>query len=139
ELIKKNISGKSFVLDSEVVGFDRKTKKYLPFEAISQRIRRKYEIARLVEIEKKKYPHLNIGAPSIKKRKTFCGWPFFGIFITVDGFITPCCIRMNPEVFNFGNIYQDDFNTIWNGEKYKKFRKSMIRNLPNNICDNCPN
>jgi DNA ligase 1 len=49
ERIKKNIKGKSFILDSEIVGFDKKTKKYLPFEAISQRIRRKYEIERLVD------------------------------------------------------------------------------------------
>jgi DNA ligase 1 len=49
ERVESNIKGKSFILDSEIVGFDKKTKKYLPFEAISQRIRRKYEIERLVD------------------------------------------------------------------------------------------
>ena len=49
ERIRKNIKGKSFILDSEIVGFNRETKKYLPFEAISQRIRRKYDIEDLVE------------------------------------------------------------------------------------------
>ena len=49
ERIKKNIKGKSFILDSEIVGFNRETKKYLPFEAISQRIRRKYDIEDLIE------------------------------------------------------------------------------------------
>ncbi len=47
--IRTNISGESFILDSEVVGFDRKTGKYLPFESISQRIKRKYEIERLID------------------------------------------------------------------------------------------
>ncbi len=47
--IKANVTGKSFILDSEIVGFNKKTKKYLPFEAISQRIKRKYEIERLIE------------------------------------------------------------------------------------------
>ncbi len=42
--VLKNVKGKSFILDSEVVGFDPKTKKYKPFEAISQRIKRKYDI-----------------------------------------------------------------------------------------------
>jgi DNA ligase 1 len=49
ERVKKNIKGKSFILDSEIVGFNKKTKKYLPFESISQRIKRKYEIERLIE------------------------------------------------------------------------------------------
>ncbi|MEM4719806.1 MAG: ATP-dependent DNA ligase [Candidatus Pacearchaeota archaeon] len=49
ELVKKNVKAKSFILDSEVVGFNKKTKKYLPFEAISQRIKRKYEINKMVE------------------------------------------------------------------------------------------
>lgn len=42
--IKKNIKAKSFILDGEAVGFEPKTKKYLPFQNISQRIRRKYKI-----------------------------------------------------------------------------------------------
>ncbi len=39
-----HVSGDNFILDSEVVGFDTKTGKYLPFQSISQRIRRKYDI-----------------------------------------------------------------------------------------------
>lgn len=46
--VSKGIKGESFILDSEIVGFDPKTKKYKPFEAISQRIKRKYEIEKLV-------------------------------------------------------------------------------------------
>ena len=49
EYIKKNIKAKSFILDSEAIGFDPKTKKYKPFEAISQRIRRKYNIDKLIK------------------------------------------------------------------------------------------
>ncbi len=47
ETIKNHIKAKSFIIDSEVVGFDPKTKKYKPFEAISQRIKRKYDIEKL--------------------------------------------------------------------------------------------
>lgn len=46
--VEENVNGKNFILDSEVVGYDPKTKKYKPFEAISQRIKRKYEIEKLV-------------------------------------------------------------------------------------------
>jgi DNA ligase 1 len=45
--IKENIDAKTFILDSEAVGYDPKTKKYKPFQDISQRIRRKYDIERL--------------------------------------------------------------------------------------------
>ena len=47
EYVKKFIKGKSFILDSEAVGYDKKTKKYTPFQAVSQRIRRKYDIKKL--------------------------------------------------------------------------------------------
>jgi len=49
EAIRKNVKGESFILDSEVVGYDPKTNKYMPFEAISQRIKRKYEIEKLIK------------------------------------------------------------------------------------------
>ena len=45
--INKYVTGKSFILDSEAVGWDSKTKEYKPFQSISQRIRRKYDIERL--------------------------------------------------------------------------------------------
>jgi DNA ligase-1 len=47
DYIRKYIVGKSFILDSEAVGFDKKTKRYTDFQAISQRIRRKYDIDKL--------------------------------------------------------------------------------------------
>jgi len=87
---------------------------------------------------KKGIESLEIGFLSSEKRKLKCRWPFDSCFITVDGFVTPCCIRANPEVFNFGNIFETPFKEIWNGEKYQKFRETMIKNLPNPICDNCP-
>jgi DNA ligase-1 len=47
--VKTHIKGKSFIIDSEAVGFDAKTKKYLPFQSISQRIKRKYEIEKMAK------------------------------------------------------------------------------------------
>ncbi|MFH1054201.1 MAG: ATP-dependent DNA ligase [Candidatus Woesearchaeota archaeon] len=43
-LIKENTHSNNFILDSEVIGIDPKTRKWLPFQSISQRIRRKYDI-----------------------------------------------------------------------------------------------
>jgi len=47
DYIKKYVKGNSFILDSEAVGFDKKTKEYKPFQSISQRIKRKYDIEKL--------------------------------------------------------------------------------------------
>lgn len=49
EYVKKNIKGKSFIIDSEAVGYNKKTGKYLPFQNISQRIKRKYDIDKMSE------------------------------------------------------------------------------------------
>src|SRR3989338_5409034 len=42
--IEEGISAESCILDSEAVGYEIGTGKYLPFQNISQRIRRKYDI-----------------------------------------------------------------------------------------------
>ena len=49
DVIKKHINGNSFIVDAEVIGYNPKTKKYVPFQAISQRIKRKYHVERLVK------------------------------------------------------------------------------------------
>jgi DNA ligase 1 len=47
--IKEHVKCDSCILDCELVGFDPKTNKYKPFQQISQRIRRKYDIQKLSE------------------------------------------------------------------------------------------
>lgn len=47
--VKTNVKGNNFILDSEAVGFDQKTGKYLPFQSISQRIKRKYDIEKMAK------------------------------------------------------------------------------------------
>ena len=52
QTISKNVKSDEFIIDVEVVGIDAQTKKYLPFQNISQRIRRKYDIEEMA----KKFP-----------------------------------------------------------------------------------
>jgi len=49
EYVQKFVNAKTFILDSEAVGYDKKTKKYTPFQDISQRIRRKYDIEKMAQ------------------------------------------------------------------------------------------
>ena len=57
EAVREHVKGSSFILDSEAVGFDPKTTVYLPFQSVSQRIKRKYGIDEMA----KRYPvELNV-------------------------------------------------------------------------------
>tara|TARA_Y100000310_G_scaffold341787_1_gene442129 strand:- start:27309 stop:29063 length:1755 start_codon:yes stop_codon:yes gene_type:complete len=47
--VKKHVDEKQVILDSEAVGYSKKTGKYLPFQSISQRIKRKYDIQKMAE------------------------------------------------------------------------------------------
>ncbi len=78
EIISKHVKAKSFILDAEAVGFDSIKNKYLPFEAISQRIKRKYDIDELaskmpIEVKVFDILYLNgqnkLESPFIERRK----------------------------------------------------------------------
>jgi len=49
QVMQKTLGNTTYILDAEVVGHDPKTGKTKPFEAISQRIRRKHHIEELVK------------------------------------------------------------------------------------------
>jgi len=49
DYVKRYVDEKEVILDSEAVGYSRKTGKYLPFQNISQRIKRKYGIEKMSE------------------------------------------------------------------------------------------
>lgn len=78
EIAKKHVEGKSFILDCEAVGYDVKTRKYLPFQNISQRIKRKYhieEMARKFPVEVNVFDVIyyngkNLMDESLKKRRS---------------------------------------------------------------------
>lgn len=71
--VKKYVKGDNFILDSEIVGYDSLSGKYLPFEAISQRIKRKYDIEKLIQ----KLPvEINVFDVLYYNGKTFFDVPF---------------------------------------------------------------
>jgi len=66
--------------------------------------------------------------------KPSCVRPEKQVFIRSDGSVKVC--MLHDEVI--GNLYEQDFYDIWNGERYKEFRGTV--NTPNAIglCANCP-
>jgi DNA ligase 1 len=63
-----HVHEKKVILDSESVGYSKKTGKYLPFQSISQRIKRKYDIEKMSEempVEVNVFDIMNHGGRSI--------------------------------------------------------------------------
>ena len=73
QYIKDFIRGDSFILDSEAVGYDKNTKKYTDFQAISQRIRRKYNIE---DLQKKLPVEVNVFDVLLYNGKSWLEEPF---------------------------------------------------------------
>jgi len=71
--------------------------------------------------------------------KRGCQFPWFLPYVTVEGFVTPCCMQgCNPEVIHFGNLFEKDFREIWNNEAYQRFRAALKSESPPRICRGCP-
>lgn len=49
KFVAENVKGDDFIIDSEIVGLDVKKKRYIAFQNISQRIKRKYDIERMTK------------------------------------------------------------------------------------------
>lgn len=60
------------------------------------------------------------------KDKTFiCNHPFTFIEIQKNGECYPCCCGWTNN-YSFGNIYKQSFDKVWNSERAKKFRESIL-------------
>lgn len=59
---------------------------------------------------------------------------------TVDGRMDVCCITTGPsqERYALGNIFQQDFQGIWNGERMKEFRRTVNTSGKLPPCARCP-
>jgi len=49
KLVKKDVKSKNYIIDCEVVGYDKNTNTWKPFQEISQRIKRKYGITEMIK------------------------------------------------------------------------------------------
>jgi DNA ligase-1 len=49
EFVRKGVTAKNCILEGEMLGFDKQTGKPMPFQSLSQRIKRKYDIGRMVK------------------------------------------------------------------------------------------
>ncbi|MFA5797545.1 MAG: ATP-dependent DNA ligase [Candidatus Woesearchaeota archaeon] len=94
-LVKTHVHCDSCIIDGEAVGYDPKTKKYVPFQNISQRIRRKYDIE---EVAKDIPVELNIFDVLFYDDKSVIGLPFNERRKIIEKIITPKAFHINIAV-----------------------------------------
>lgn len=85
----------------------------------------------------RRYKMVN-GKYSVKSRfPDRCARLWFNPVITWDGKVIPCCFDKDAE-YIMGDLNTDSFGDIWNGPKYRSFRKSILtgRHMIE-ICRNC--
>ena len=66
-----------------------------------------------------------------------CIWPWRSIYITWNGYVTPCCKILDYREPYFGNILKEDFWKIWNGKRYQMFRKLLRERKAPILCKGC--
>ncbi len=54
--------------------------------------------------------------------KKACDYLWASSVVLADGSVSPCCFDYDGKVV-FGNVNEDKFKTIWNNDKFQRFRK----------------
>lgn len=72
--------------------------------------------------------------PSGAKYPLACSAPWFRVSVYINGAVHPCC--WYP--FAMGNLNQQSFDDIWNGELYQRFRRKINTRFPQLGCKSCP-
>lgn len=68
------------------------------------------------------------------KNKNFCPQFSNGV-IAVSGDVVPCCFDYDAEV-KFGNIFEENLETVWRSDKRKKFVENYLKKT-NPLCVKC--
>ncbi len=95
KVAKEAIKSTDYVVDCEVIGFDPKTKKWLPFQNISERIKRKYNIEEMV----RKIPVItNVFDIVYLNGKTLISEPFEKRRKAIEKIVKTIPNKINPAV-----------------------------------------
>ena len=85
------------------------------------------------------YNNYNIDTKKRNQSMTFCKSPWMETAINWNGDVFPCSCVHTEEKDRMGNIFEQSFEEIWNGEKYVSARKELL-GQPNDvetICRTC--
>jgi MoaA/NifB/PqqE/SkfB family radical SAM enzyme len=70
-----------------------------------------------------------------------CQRPWTLSYVTANGNVLPCCIApwtaKDYRGAVLGNAFTGDFATLWNGERYQRFREDFETDVPPDPCRGC--
>ncbi|MEN6576167.1 MAG: radical SAM protein [Phycisphaerales bacterium] len=67
-----------------------------------------------------------------------CLLPWLQCFISVRGELSVCCATYTNESFSAGNVFEQDFEAVWNGPKMQSIRRQFrSRQNPLAVCRDC--
>jgi len=80
------------------------------------------------------FRHLGIG--DTLNKAPLCTAPWLDPGITVEGFLTPCCVEWNPEVLGKMSIADKPYAELWSSLTFQEFLASYIDQSPH-FCVGC--
>jgi MoaA/NifB/PqqE/SkfB family radical SAM enzyme len=70
-----------------------------------------------------------------------CLRPWTTAYITANGNCLPCCISpfatTDYDSLRLGNLFEQPFHEIWNGERYQVWRAALMSDVPAPTCRGC--
>lgn len=97
---------------------------------------------------KQRYPNLEIGDAGLayvlkrvhrvefQEERVYCKRPFVYPYITVDGYLTPCCLVYEPEVFGRTSLAKHSFSEAWGSPPVQSWLCELVTATPA-VCKNC--
>ncbi len=88
-------------------------------------------------------PHASLEASNQRDQQPWkaCMRPWTTAYITANGNALPCCISpfatQDYESLKLGNVFEQSFESIWNDERYAKWRQQLLSDEPHEACAGC--
>jgi radical SAM protein with 4Fe4S-binding SPASM domain len=84
--------------------------------------------------------YLPIAAEKLRERARYhlCPYPWFSFTIASNGDVVACCRDLEHKTI-LGNLFRQEFEDIWNGEKYQALRRDLAEKRPDRqrACVDC--
>ena len=72
---------------------------------------------------------------------SLCRRPWSLMYVTAHGRAIPCCIApfslRGYDGFTLGDATQESLREIWNGPRYREFRRALLGPAPHPVCASC--
>lgn len=124
---------RNLVFKGMIPSFEELEEKVVTGDEIFKHIGEAVEKAKSLAMNLNIGPFARLFSGNSNDRHPECIWPWTSTYITVDGWITPCCNLFDHHKIKFGNIFDEDFSAIWNDKNIQKFR-SMLKANKVKIC-----